>query len=239
MPKHVKAALFDLDGVLTSTALQHRTAWKSVFDDFLRGSDGAEFVPFSDADYLNHVDGRPRSDGVREFLASRDIHLPEGGADDVDADTVHGIGNRKNRLLLELIDREGVTMYPSSVPYLTAVRDAGIAIGVVTSSANGASVLDVAELSGFVDARIDGVVIAERGIRGKPAPDSFLAGAAELGVDPGDAAVFEDAIAGVAAGRAGKFGYVVGIDRNDRARDMYEAGADIVVEDLAELEKGR
>lgn len=236
LPEQVTACLFDLDGVLTSTAEVHYRAWQQTFDALLAQRDGPTFEPFTSADYLDHVDGRPRASGVQEFLASRGIHLPEGEPDDApDADTVNGIGNRKNTLLLRAIAERGVQPYPESVRYLEAVEAAGLTIGVVTSSANGAQVLDAAGLSRFVQARIDGVVLARDGLRGKPAPDSFVAGARALGVSPGAAAVFEDALAGVAAGRAGGFGYVVGVDRGEQAEALREHGADIVVAELTEL----
>ncbi len=236
LPDKIRACLFDLDGVLTSTAVLHRRAWTQTFDDFLRRRDGAGFAPFTERDYILYVDGRPRADGVRTFLTSRGIELPEGTpADPPDADTVNGVGNRKNELLLRVIDEGGVQPYPGSVRYLQAVRDAGLGVAVVTSSANGEAVLQAADLDRYVQARIDGVVIEERGLRGKPAPDSFLAGAEALGVDPDEAAVFEDALSGVEAGRDGDFGYVVGVDRAHQADDLLSHGANIVVQDLAEL----
>ncbi|QFZ18097.1 beta-phosphoglucomutase family hydrolase [Saccharothrix syringae] len=233
LPDAITACLFDLDGVLTSTAVLHRRAWKRTFDAFLtpRGE-----PPFTESDYVQYVDGRPRYDGVRAFLASRRITLPEGTpADPPDADTVHGVGNRKNELIEAIIRDEGVTPYPGTVRYLEAVRGRGLAIGVVTSSANARKVLDAAGLSRFATALVDGVVIIRDGLRGKPAPDSFLAGARELGVPPAHAAVFEDALAGVQAGRAGDFGYVVGVDRANQREALRAHGADVVVEDLAEL----
>lgn len=234
LPDHVTTCLFDLDGVLTSTAEQHRAAWKETFDAFLRTRDG--FREFTDDDYNNYVDGRPRYDGVRTFLASRHIQLPEGEPNDPPtANTVHGLGNRKNELINKIIEEGGVRPYPGSVRYLEAARDAGLRIGVVTSSANGAAVLEAADMAKFVEARIDGVVITERGLRGKPAPDSFLAGAEALGVEPAVAAVFEDALSGVQAGRAGNFGYVVGVDRVGQTEALREQGADVVVTDLDQL----
>ncbi len=240
LPDAITACLFDLDGVLTSTAAVHMRAWKRTFDEFLQERD-PDAAPFDEQDYVTYVDGRSRLDGVRAFLASRGIKLPEGREDDdVDAETVHGIGNRKNRLLLRLIS-DGVTPYPGSVRYLDAARAHGLAIGVVTSSANGATVLDAAGLTDYVRARVDGNTIRERGLRGKPAPDSFLACAAELGVRPSAAAVFEDAQAGVRAGRDGGFGYVVGVNRAepeahaDQEKALREQGADVVVDDLADL----
>jgi beta-phosphoglucomutase family hydrolase len=236
LPDGITAVLFDLDGVLTSTADLHREAWKQTFDAFLREREGADFTPFTDRDYTDHVDGRPRADGVREFLSSRGIHLPEGDPDDPgDATTVNGLGNRKNALVNRMIAERGVDPYPGSVRYLRAAQDAGLAIGVVTSSANGGTVLDAAGLDHFIRARVDGNTIREQGLRGKPAPDSFLAGARSLGVAPENTAVFEDAQAGVQAGKAGGFGYVVGVNRADQADALRAQGADVVVDDLAEL----
>lgn len=236
LPDATKACLFDLDGVLTSTARLHREAWQETFDAFLADRVGDRYAQFTEDDYVAYVDGRTRADGVRAFLAARGIELLEGGAGDgPEADTVRGLGNRKNELLLRLIDERGVEVYPGSQRYLAACRDAGWRIGVVTSSANGEQVLEVTGLAGFVDARVDGVVIERDGLRGKPAPDSFLAGARALGVEPAGAAVFEDAISGVQAGRAGGFGRVVGVDRMGSPQRLREAGADVVVADLGEL----
>ncbi|RKT54059.1 HAD family hydrolase [Saccharothrix australiensis] len=232
LPDGITACLFDLDGVLTSTAVLHRRAWRRTFDDYL-GPRG--LPPFTESDYLAYVDGRPRYDGVRAFLASRGVTVPEGAPDDPpDADTVHGIGNRKNALIDAIIRDEGVTPYPGTVRYLDAARGR-FRIGVVTSSANATRVLDAAGLSSYVQALVDGVVISRERLLGKPAPDSFVAGARMLGVEPAHAAVFEDALAGVRAGRAGGFGYVVGVDRVGQAEALRENGADVVVEDLAEL----
>ncbi|HEU5475353.1 MAG TPA: beta-phosphoglucomutase family hydrolase [Actinophytocola sp.] len=236
LPDRIRAVLFDLDGVLTGTAALHREAWRDTFDEFLRSRDPEHFVPFSDRDYAEYVDGRPRADGVRTFLASRGITLPEGTGDDPPTtNTVHGVGNRKNELVRKIMAERGVSPYPGSRRYLAAARDAGLGIGVVTSSANGAAVLDAAQLTPFIQTLVDGTVITRDGLRGKPAPDSFLAGARALGVAPADTAVFEDALAGVAAGRAGGFGYVVGVDRADQAAALREHGADVVVSDLADL----
>ena len=235
LPDHVAACLFDLDGVLTDTASVHRAAWKETFDAYLSAHGGA---PFTDDDYDDYVDGKPRADGVRDFLASRGIQLPEGQPDDPPGhDTVHGIGNRKNELLLERIHRDGVTVYEGSRRYLALARDAGLARAVVSSSANAVSVLKVTGLDEFVQAVVDGNTIEQKRLPGKPAPDSFLAGAELLHVAPGAAAVFEDALAGVAAGRAGHFGFVVGVNRlgADHERGLREHGADTVVSDLADL----
>lgn len=239
LPDGIVACLFDLDGVLTSTAVLHRAAWKQTFDPLLRELEGASFREFSERDYADYVDGRPRADGVRTFLTSRGIDLPEGSPDDPpDRETVNGVGNRKNVLLLRVIDEQGVSPYPGSVRYVRAVREAGLATAVVTSSANATAVLRATDLTDVAGALIDGNVIAERKLAGKPAPDSFLAGAEALGVAPEQAAVFEDALAGVSAGRAGRFGYVVGVDRADQAEQLRANGADVVVEDLADLLEG-
>jgi beta-phosphoglucomutase family hydrolase len=236
LPESVRACLFDLDGVITQTAVVHAAAWKETFDGFLRGRDGEGFRPFGDDDYDRYVDGRPRDDGVRTFLASRGIRLPEGHEDDPpERESVHGLGNRKNELLLEKIHREGVAAYPGSVRYLKAVRDAGLRTAVVSSSRNCRDVLVSVGIEDLFDVRIDGVVAAERGLPGKPAPDTFLAAAADLGVDAASSAVFEDALAGMDAGRAGRFGLVVGVDRVGQARELRRHGADTVVTDLEEL----
>ncbi|WP_026257929.1 HAD family hydrolase [Actinopolymorpha alba] len=243
LTKGITACLFDLDGVLTNTAKLHMAAWKATFDAFLQEREGPGFAPFTEQDYLDHVDGRPRADGVRDFLASRQITLPEGAADDPPtAMTVNGVGNRKNAALRSLIAERGVQPYPGSVRYLRAAQEAGLRIAVVTSSNNGAAVLEATHLDQFVQARIDGQVITKRHLRGKPAPDSYLAGAQALGVEPSAAAVFEDAVAGVEAGHAGGFGLVVGVDRTDQelregphADALRAHGADVVVSDLAEL----
>ena len=236
LPDDILACLFDLDGVVTKTAVVHAAAWKEMFDDLLRERDGDAFRPFGDADYGEYVDGRPRADGVRTFLASRDIRLPEGGpGDPPDARTVHGLGNRKNELLLARIRTDGVAAYDGTLRYLTAVRARGLRTAIVSSSANCRDVLRSIDAEDLFDVRIDGVVAAERGLPGKPEPDTFLAAAADLGVEPSRAAVFEDALAGMDAGRAGHFGYVVGVDRVGQTDALYAHGADRVVTDLAEL----
>jgi beta-phosphoglucomutase family hydrolase len=237
LPDHIQACLFDLDGVITKTAVVHAAAWKQTFDDFLRRRDGAAHHPFDDAtDYDEYVDGRPRADGVRTFLASRGIHLPEGAPDDPpDRQTVHGLGNRKNELLLELIRTGGVEAYDSTIRYVRAVRARGLRTAVVSSSANCREVLRSIGAEHLFDVRIDGVVAAQRRLPGKPHPDTFLAAAHDLGVEPKSAAVFEDALAGMDAGRSGHFGYVVGVDRVGQADALRAHGADVVVRDLAEL----
>ncbi len=240
LPPGVTACLFDLDGVLTRTATVHAAAWKQMFDGFLElwsTRTGQKFVPFdAGSDYENYVDGRPRYEGTRGFLQSRGIDLPEGSPDDPPgALTVHGLSNQKNDLVLRLLREGGVEVYEGSVRYVQAVRDAGLRTAVVSSSANTAEVLEAAGISHLFDARIDGIVAAERHLRGKPAPDTFLAGAAALGVGPESAAVFEDALVGVEAGRAGGFALVVGVDRVGQADELRRHGADVVVGDLSEL----
>ncbi|MFC8806711.1 beta-phosphoglucomutase family hydrolase [Streptomyces anthocyanicus] len=236
LPNDIQACLFDLDGVVTRTAVVHAAAWKATFDTFLRERDGADFRPFTDSDYDQYVDGRPRADGVRSFLASRGVELPEGTPDDPpDARTVNGVGNRKNELLLEKIRTDGVEPYEGTLRYIDAVRAAGLATAIVSSSANTRDVLRSIDAERLFDVRIDGVVARERKLPGKPHPDTFLAAARDLGVEASRAAVFEDALAGMDAGRSGHFGYVVGVDRVGQTDALYAHGADRVVKDLAEL----
>ncbi|MDQ6774184.1 MAG: beta-phosphoglucomutase family hydrolase [Candidatus Dormibacteraeota bacterium] len=240
MPTTIRACLFDLDGVLTETAKVHAAAWKQMFDAFLRAradASGEPFKAFDDVrDYDEYVDGRPRYEGVQAFLESRGIELPTGTPDDpVSAQTVDGLGNRKNALVLELIRKRGVEAYEGSVRYVRAVKAAGLARAVVSSSTNCREVLRAAGIDDLFDVRIDGVVAAREHLKGKPEPDTFLAAARALAVEPAAAAVFEDALAGVAAGRAGHFGLVVGVDRIGQAAALGEHGADRVVKDLAEL----
>jgi beta-phosphoglucomutase family hydrolase len=240
LPDGIRGCLFDLDGVLTQTAKVHAAAWKQMFDGYLREQakrTGEPFVPFDPvADYNEYVDGKPRADGTRSFLESRGIELPEGADDDPPgAETVHGLGNRKNEIVLRMIREDGVEAYPGSVRYVQAVKAAGLPRAVVSSSANARDVLVAAGIEDLFDARIDGVVAEREHLRGKPAPDTFLAGARALGLKPTTATVFEDALAGVAAGRAGGFGFVVGVDRVGQAEALEQHGADVVVTDLADL----
>jgi beta-phosphoglucomutase family hydrolase len=240
LPDGIRGCLFDLDGVLTKTAAVHDAAWKEMFDDYLRERArraGQPFVPFDPvSDYEEYVDGKPRADGTRSFLASRGIDLPDGSADDPPgAQTVHGLGNRKNEILLRRIREDGVEAYQGSVRYVRAVRDAGLRRAVVSSSANCRDVLVAAGIADLFEERIDAVVAEREHLKGKPAPDTFLAGARALGLEPSAAVVFEDALAGVAAGRAGHFGYVVGVDRADHGAALRAHGADIAVSDLADL----
>ena len=240
LPGRIRACLFDLDGVLTQTARVHAAAWQEMFDAFLReraARTREPFVPFDPvADYTAYVDGKPRYDGVRSFLAARGIRLPEGSpSDPPSAETVHGLGNRKNELVLALLKRDGVQVFEGSVRYVRAARDAGLHRAVVSASANCRDVLEAAGIEDLFEVRIDGIVAEQKHLEGKPAPDTFLAAAEAVGAQPAESAVFEDALAGVEAGRAGRFGFVVGVDRVGQREALREHGADVVVSDLAEL----
>jgi beta-phosphoglucomutase family hydrolase len=228
LPDGVTACLFDLDGVLTKTATVHAKAWKEMFDGFLRERDGPDFVPFDEhGDYDRYVDGKPREAGVRDFLASRGIELSD--------DEVRHLGDVKNDLVQTVIKRDGVEAYEGSIRYLKAARDAGLRRAVVSSSHNCQQVLEAAGIADLLEERVDGNVAEERHLNGKPHPDTFLAGAEALGVAAAQAAVFEDALAGVEAGRAGHFGCVIGVDRVGQRDALLEHGATVVVDDLAEL----
>jgi beta-phosphoglucomutase family hydrolase len=231
LPEEIRACLFDLDGVLTKTAKVHAAAWKEMFDGFLKeraAREGTEFRPFDAvSDYDEYVDGKPRYDGVRSFLASRAIELPES--------EIESLGDRKNALVLKLIAERGVEPYEGSVSYVKAARDAGLRRAVVSSSANARAVLKAAGIEDLFEAVIDGTAVVRDGLKGKPAPDTFLAGARAVGTEPAASAVFEDALAGVEAGRAGHFGTVVGVDRVGQAEALRAHGADLVVSDLAQL----
>jgi beta-phosphoglucomutase family hydrolase len=231
LPPGITTCLFDLDGVLTQTAKVHARAWKELFDAYLRERAERTGEPFAEfalpRDYHEYVDGKPRLDGVRSFLASRGIAEPD--------DTVRALGERKNELVLRLIHEQGVDAYEGSVRFAEAARDQGLRRAVVSSSTNCRDVLEAAGIDHLLEARVDGLVAEREGLAGKPAPDTFLAGARMLGAEPGEAAVFEDAPVGVEAGRAGAFGWVVGVDRSGHADDLRRHGADVVVRDLAEL----
>jgi beta-phosphoglucomutase family hydrolase len=237
LPETIRACLFDMDGVLTDTASVHAEAWKRMFDEYLRERLGPDAEPFDIArDYGQYVDGKPREDGVRDFLTSRGIELPVGTPDDPpDSDTIYGVGKRKNVLVLKLIEERGVDVYEGSVRFVDAARAAGLKTAVVSSSANTKLILDSAGIADRFEARVDGVTLATESIKGKPAPDSFLRAAELLDTPPAEAAIFEDALAGVAAGKAGGFGVTVGVDRHGQPDALREHGADVVVSDLAEL----
>ena len=232
--------MFDLDGVLTQTAKIHAQAWKQMFDDFLRDwseRTGEPFEPFDrPTDYDEYVDGKPRLDGVHSFLQSRGIDIPMGSPSDApEEDTVHALGTRKNNLVLDLIEDQGVEPYAGSVTFVERARDQGLRRAVVSSSTNCREVLVAAGIEHLFEVRVDGTVAEREGLAGKPAPDTFLAGARAFDAEPAEAAVFEDAQAGVQAGRAGDFGWVVGVDRTGQAEALRQRGADEVVQDLAEL----
>ena len=234
------AALFDLDGVLTKTARVHGACWKRMFDEFLQTvatRDGTAFQPFdAEVDYARHVDGKPRFDGVRDFLASRGIRVPEGTpADPPSRETVGGLGNRKAALFLEVLETEGIDVYERAVTLARALRQRGLKTAVVSSSQNCAAILQAAGISALFDLRVDGRTTAALGLPGKPAPDGFLEASRRLGVEPARAVVIEDALAGVEAGRAGHFGLVVGVDRHGTPDALSAAGADLVVDDLGQV----
>ena len=240
LPDSIRACLFDLDGVLTQTASVHAAAWKQMFDSYLQQRSvrtAKPFVAFDPvADYDAYIDGKLRADGTRSFLNSRGISLPEGKPDDLpDAETIHGLSNRKNQILLERLDVSGVQVYAGSVDYLQKVQKAGLRRAVVSASANTRQVLAAAGLADAFETVVDGIVADREHLRGKPAPDSYLAAARLLQVQPAEAAVFEDALAGVEAGRAGGFGWVIGVDRVGQREVLFQHGAHIVVNDLAEL----
>jgi beta-phosphoglucomutase family hydrolase len=240
VPDFIRACLFDLDGVLTQTARIHSAAWKTTFDEFLRRWSADHNVhqhPFRlPDDYVRFVDGKLREDGVRSFLASRSITLPDGtSGDPPEAETVHGLANRKNSHVLQLLRTRGVAVYPSSVDFARSARSCGYPLAVVSSSKNCRAVLEAAGLEHLFAVRVDGVVAERDGLRGKPAPDMFVAAARQLGVAPAHAAVFEDAVAGVSAARAGSFGWIVGVDRGGSRDQLIAGGAHEVVGDLGEL----
>jgi beta-phosphoglucomutase family hydrolase len=240
LPDAIRACLFDLDGVLTQTASIHAAAWREMFDSYLRrraAQTGGQFAAFDPVtDYTTYIDGRPRADGARAFLRSRGITLPEGSSDDPPGtETVSGLASWKNQIVQAKLASDGVPAFPGSIAYLRAARAAGLACAVVSASENCRAVLSAAGLDGMFDAIIDGVVAAREHLAGKPAPDTYLAAARDVRVPPQACAVFEDALAGVAAGRAGGFGFVVGVDRAGQADALRAQGADVVVGDLAEL----
>jgi len=234
------AFLFDLDGVLTDTASVHANCWKTMFDAYLKRRatiTGEPFVEFHvEDDYHPYVDGKPRYDGVRSFLDSRGIHLPEGApSDPADAETVCGLGNWKNDMVNEVLERDGVEPYPGTMRLLDELTAAGVHMAVVSSSKNAPTVLAAAGITHRFEAIVDGSVAADEGLPGKPAPDTFLEAARRVGVDKSKAVVVEDAISGVESGRNGDFGLVIGVARKDNDAALDAAGADLVVQDLGEL----
>jgi beta-phosphoglucomutase family hydrolase len=233
------AFLFDLDGVVTRTAELHATAWKKLFDEYL-AAHAAPFVPFDiGADYRAYVDGKPRHAGIRDFFASRAIRLPDGTPrDDPSAETVHGLGKRKNRYFLELLEQEGVRVFQSAVALVREARALGVKTAVVSSSRNTAAILRVARLTDLFETRVDGVEAVRLGLAGKPDPATFLEAARRLGVPPARGVVFEDATAGVEAGRRGGFALVVGVGDRDHAESLRQHGAHVVVADLGSIRLG-
>jgi beta-phosphoglucomutase family hydrolase len=234
------AVLFDLDGVITDTANLHATCWKQMFDEYLQKrarQRGEAFRPFDvSTDYRLYVDGKPRFDGVRDFLSSRRIQLPEGNPDDpAQEETVCGLGNRKNDLVNHAIADVGVEPYEGTVEFIHQLRRNGFKTAVVTSSQNCTVVLKAAKLDGFFEVRVDGNTIESERLAGKPAPDTFLMAARLLGVEPTRAVVIEDAISGVQAGSNGSFGLVIGVARKGNAEELKQHGAHLVVDDLGEL----
>lgn len=240
LPENIRACLFDMDGVLTQTAKVHSEAWKAMFDAFLKQraeQDGSPFVPFNiTTDYVKYVDGRLRQDGVRTFLQSRGIEIPEGNTDDdASVESIYGLGNRKNNQVVQLIQTEGVETFADAIAFLHAVRSAGIKTAVVSASKNTPEVLRVTNLTDQFDFVMHGGIAAEMHLPGKPAPDTFLAAAEALGEPAANCAVLEDAISGVQAGKAGSFGYVIGVDRVNHGEELKANGADIVLRNLEEL----
>ena len=236
------AVIFDMDGVVTDTASVHASAWKQLFDDYLSARAatlGEQFRPFdTGGDYLKYIDGKPRYEGVRDFLASRGINLPHGDPSDPPGkETVAGLGNRKNGLFLDRMKQEAAKPYPSTVALVRVLAERNVKTAIISASRNMTQVLESAGLSeDLFDARVDGVVAGELGLAGKPDPAVFIEAAKRLGVEPARAVVVEDALAGVEAGRRGRFGLVVGVDRGDHASALRDAGADVVVSDLQELQ---
>jgi beta-phosphoglucomutase family hydrolase len=230
LPDGISACLFDLDGVITQTAKLHSAAWKEMFDAFLRrraDETGEPFEEFTPSDYDRYVDGRPRLDGVRTFLEARGVER--------DDELVRRLGDQKQELVLKLIRERGVEVYDGSLDFVREAQREGLRRAVVSSSANTREVLKSAGIEDLFEVVVDGIVAADEGLPGKPAPDTFVAGARKLGAEPAEAVVFEDALAGVEAGRAGGFGYVVGVDRTGQRDALAEHGADVVVDDLSEL----
>ncbi len=228
------AVLFDLDGVLTPTAEVHMMAWQKMFSEYLAARGVAE--PYTESDYFDYIDGKPRYDGVRSFLASREITLPEGSSDDpADAETVCGLGNKKNDVFASVLENDGVTPYAGSVAFLDHLLTTDTQVAVVSSSRNAPAVLAAAGLADRFEVVVDGVVAAAEHLAGKPSPQTFLFAAEKLGVPAERAVVVEDALSGVEAGHAGDFGLVIGVDRGVGADRLHQAGADLVVADLADL----
>lgn len=239
-PEKFHCVIFDMDGVVTQTAEVHSIAWKKMFDDFLKNyssQNNLPFVPFdADQDYNLYVDGKPRFDGIRSFLESRKITLPEGSKDDSqDQETIHGLATKKNNYFLQYVKEEGVKSYPSTIQLIQELKNSGLKVGIITSSKNCKTILEGAGAFDLFDIRIDGLYAEKHGIKGKPAPDIFLEAAKQLGEDPLHCIVIEDAISGVEAGSKGNFGLVIGVDRVGQEDELLQHGATVVVKDLAEV----
>ncbi|MFP4473475.1 MAG: HAD family hydrolase [Candidatus Omnitrophota bacterium] len=236
-----KAVVFDMDGVITKTALVHAAAWKVMFDEYLRKREERDGEPFKEftheGDYLPYVDGKPRYKGVQSFLESRGIDIPFGEPeDDPGKETICGLGNRKNQKLLEVLDRDGVELYDSTITVIKELRQNGVGIGVASSSKNCKPVLQQAGIEELFDTRVDGVVSDEMGLQGKPEADIFVVAAKNLGAEPAEAIVVEDAVSGVQAGRNGNFGLVIGVAREGNEKELKENGGDVVIEDFAGID---
>lgn len=234
-----KAVILDMDGVITKSAQAHFGAWKQMFDDYLReraARRNEEFIPFTEQDYYRYVDGKPRYDGTKSFLESRDISLPRGRPDDPPGkETVCGLGNRKNRYFLAYLKKNGVESYQSSEDFIKSIKSRNTAVALISSSRNARAVLESAGVKKLFNVIVDGMDAEKHDLNGKPAPDIFLEAAKRLGVNPGESIVVEDAISGVEAGKAGGFGLVIGIDRSGKNKELKKRGADIVVKDLSQI----
>jgi trehalose 6-phosphate phosphatase len=236
------AAIFDMDGVITNSARAHAAAWKKMFDEYLQELNKKgihDHEPFDpEDDYYRYVDGKPRYEGTKSFLESRQITLPHGSPDDLpDKETVCGLGNRKNKYFMEHLEKYGVEYYQGAVDLVNKVQNNGIKVAVISSSRNAKKVLDAAGVRSLFPVIIDGVYMAENGLKGKPSPDIFLEAAKRLNISPDRAMVFEDAVSGIKAAKAGGFALVVGIDRTGKNRDLKKSGADMIVRDLSEIRR--
>jgi len=233
-----QAVILDMDGVITQTVKLHMKAWKETFDNFLEKRDGTGFQPFETRDYKIHIDGIPRFDGVRKFLKSRQIELPEGGPEDTDDEvSIHSIGMTKNKVFRDLMETEGIEVFPDTFEMIEKWKNAGKKLAVISSSRNCELIIESAGLTDMFEVRVDGETLKQENLKGKPEPDIFLRASELLGVSPDQAIVIEDAILGVEAGKKGGFYLVVGVARDGEEKDLEEAGADIVVKELTELER--
>lgn len=235
--KPFTSVILDMDGVVTQTALLHAEAWKQMFDAFLKARDGEDFLPLTiESDYKKYIDGIPRFDGVRNFLKSREIEIPEGEYEDgTEMETIHGLGHRKNEIFRNLVEEKGAHVYEDALAMLKKWKNENVKLAIISSSRNCRHIIESAGVSEYFDSRVDGVTLAEEDLRGKPQPDIFLRACELLGVEPNETIVLEDSIAGVEAGKKGGFAWVIGVARHGEAKELKEAGADRVVEKLTEL----